>query len=484
MTPPSTFQPALAGFQSTSPPGARPLPAAPRANKQRSLRAATDPLHIALILLMILTISRAHQQFGFISAIRPALLLVAFAFLQAVLNPRLLSEKGLLFTWPPKVIACFVGMACLSVPFGISPGASGLFILEMYTPVIVFAGLLIVAVRRAADLYAFVWALVIGGGILGFFANYVFQLAPAGGGLSRLDNLYMYDANDAGLIFVVVIPMTLLTLQVSRWKGKLLSLVFLQWDWSAIARTGSRGTFIGMLAVGLGLLLLPTGLSVIKRILILGFAAGLLVVAAPAGYWQQMMTITQPTEDYNWTARGGRKQIAKRGIGYMLDHPITGIGIGNFPRAEGTLSDEAKNLSPNSPGIKWSAPHNSHIEAGAELGIPGMVVWSVMLLGGIVGPLRLRRRLPKAWRRGAPDERFIYNATIFVPIAMFGFLVCCTFVSFAYLEPVYILLAFVSGLYVCADSLLRRPAPRAAHDLRRPPPNAPRQLPAQRVAPW
>lgn len=427
------------------------------ARRPRSLRPATDPLHLALMLLMVLTISRAHEQFPFLAVVRPALLLVGFALVQAVMNPRLLSEAGLLGTWPPKLIACFLGMACLSVPFGISPGNSGLFILQSYLSVIVFAGLLIVAVRRAADLYAFVWALVIGGGILAFFADYVFHLTAPDGGLARLNNMYTYDGNDAGLVLVVVIPMTLLTLQVSRWKGKLLSLVFLYWEWVAIARTGSRGAFIGILAVGLGLLLLPNGLAVWKRMVILGTAVSFLLIAAPPGYWKQMMTITDPTSDYNWTARDGRKQVAERGIGYMLGHPITGIGVGNFARAEGTISDKAKTamVDPNTPGIKWSAPHNSHVEAGAELGIPGFVIWASMLIGGIAAPLRIRKRLPKSWQRGARDERFIYSATMYIPLSMCGFLVCCTFVSFAYMDPLYVLLAFVSGLYVCSDRLLR-----------------------------
>jgi len=187
-------------------------------------------------------------------------------------------------------------------------------------------------------------------------------------------------------------------------------------------------------------------------------AALVLLVAAPHGYWRQMKTILSPTEDYNWTQRDGRKQIAKRGIQYMLTYPLAGVGINNFSRAEGTISDKAKNWVEGEGGIRWAAPHNSHIEAGAELGLPGMAIWLAMLIGGIVAPRRLRRRLPTSWRHGAPDERFIYAATVYLPIAMLGFAVSCSFVSFSYLDPIYVLLAFISGLYVCADVMLKRPA--------------------------
>lgn len=435
----------------------QPLPAGagllPRTRSRQTLRVAMDPLHASLVLLMIMSISRVHQQFPFIAVARPALVLVAFSLLYALLNPRLLSEKALFQTWPPRVLAGFALVACLSVPFGISPGASGSFILQLYAPVLVFAALLVVATRKAGDLYALIWSFVIGGGVLAFFANFVFRLSVANG-QARLGDMYMYDANDAGLVLAVCIPLTLLTLHTSGWKGKVLSLLFLYWEWVAIARTGSRGAFVGVIAVGVGLMLFADSIPLLKRLSILAGATVVLLVAAPQGYWKQMQSITSPTEDYNWTAKDGRKQVAKRGLHYMLDYPVTGIGIGNFPRAEGTISDKARNWTPSDAGIRWSAAHNSHIEAGAELGIPGLILWIVMLVGGVVGPLRLRKKLPRSWRRGTQEQRFIYAATGYLPISMLGFIVSSTFVSFAYLDPVYVLLAFVSGLYVCSNAAL------------------------------
>jgi len=438
----------------------------PKARRRQPLRAAMDPLHAALVLLMIMSISRVHQQFAFIAVARPALVLVAFSLLYAFLNPRLLSENALFFTWPPRLLAGFAVIACLSVPFGISPGASGLFILQLYAPVLVFAALLVVAVRKAGDLYVLIWSFVIGGGVLAFFANFVFKLSVTNG-QARLGDMYMYDANDAGLVLTISIPLTLLTLYVAGWKGKLLSLLFLYWEWIAIARTGSRGAFLGVIIVGLGLLLLADGISLLKRAGVLVGAAAVLVIAAPQGYWKQMQSITSPTEDYNWTAKDGRKQVAKRGLQYMLDYPMAGIGISNFPRAEGTISDKARNWTQSEAGIRWSAAHNSHVEAGAELGIPGLILWISMLVGGVVGPLRLRRRLPKAWRHGTQDQRFIYAATSYLPISMLGFIVTSTFVSFAYLDPVYVLLAFVAGLYACADEALKKRSTASARLPRR-----------------
>jgi O-antigen ligase len=138
----------------------------------------------------------------------------------------------------------------------------------------------------------------------------------------------------------------------------------------------------------------------------------------------------------------------------MKSYPLFGIGIGNFARAEGTISDRARNWVPGMAGIKWTAPHNSFVEAGAELGVPGLVLWSSLVFGGIVAMRRLRRRLPKGWAAGDPDQRFLYVATSYLPVALTGFAAGAFFVSFAFLDPIYILAAFMSGMYVCAERKL------------------------------
>jgi O-antigen ligase len=166
-----------------------------------------------------------------------------------------------------------------------------------------------------------------------------------------------------------------------------------------------------------------------------------------------MNTITKPSEDYNLTAAYGRKAIALRGIGYMMQYPFFGIGIGNFGKAECTISPLA--LNPSREGFRCVAPHNSAIEAGACLGIGGIVLWIGMLVGGAIGMLRLGRRVPAAWRRGDAEQRLLISAGRFLAVAFIGFGVTSTFVSFAWLEFIYILAAFAAGLYTAVAKRLR-----------------------------
>jgi O-antigen ligase len=410
-----------------------------------------DPFRLFLVVLTVITISRIHQHYPIVARLRPALLMTAAAAIYAYLNPKKMAAGNLLQTWPARVIAAFGVLACLSVPFGISIGGAGSFILQDYSKTLVFALLIVVAVRNARDLYAFIWAMTISTGILVWMALFVFGLSNKGSQAMRLSNLYTYDANDVGLMVLVGLGFVLLALQTARGWRKLACAAILVGIGATIARTGSRGAFVGALAVGLALLFLLRGVSPAKRVGFVLVATLALVLWAPQGYWDQMRTITSPTADYNWTARDGRKEVFKRGIGYMLDYPIFGIGIGNFHKAECFISDKAKNRLPGT-GIRCSAAHNSWLEAGAELGIPGLLLWAGTIFGGMGAMMRLRRRIPRAWlKRGDAEQRFLALAPTYLLVSLVGFAVSSFFVSFAWMDPLYVILACMAGLYVAVD---------------------------------
>lgn len=450
-------------------------------------RERLDPLRISLFLLTVLTISRIHQHFPALAKLHPALLLAIATGIYALMNPRLINAGRLLQYWPSRVVLSLLFLAGLSVPFGMSMGGSAMFILSTYSKVLIFAYLLIAVMKRPRDLRLFVWAYVISTGILVWLSLFVFQLQASGpGSFARLNNLYSYDSNDVGLVLLVGLPLSLLTLQTSRTMGKIASVLVLAGIGATIARTGSRGAFLGALVVGIALLFVLRHVSVVKRVLFVVVSGLALVVTAPPGYWEQMKTLTSPKEDYNWDANYGRRKVWGRGLGYMMSHPLTGIGIDNFGRAEGTTSSVAKSFV-DKPGwrLKWSAAHNSFIQVGAELGIPGLVLWSVLVFGLFVSPTRLRKRLPSHWARGDPDQRFTYYASVYLPISVIAFIATAFFLSFAYQDIIYMLAAFVTGLFVSVD-VLTRPGPltrvRAGVPPRAPSARAPRRpdIPAWR----
>lgn len=426
-----------------------------RAGYPPATRRKLDALRLAVCALTLLTVSRIHQHFPMLSAARPAVVLAGCAFLYATLKPGALSGAAWFRTWPARVVAGLAILACLSALFGISFGASATTILEDFSKVLIFAFLLMATIRSARDLSGYVWAYVLSAGVLVWLSLFVFGLQKMNSNFYRLDALYSYDSNDVGVVLLVGLGLGVLTFQASRATGRLVSGVILVGIGVTLARSGSRGAFLGLLAVVVALLVLVRGVSVRKRAFFIGAIGVGLVLASPPGYWDQMKTPFHPTSDYNWTAPGGRKEVWLRGLEYMWSYPVFGLGIGNFARAEGMISERAKNWDPSQPGIKWSAPHNSFLEAGAELGLPGLVLWSWLVLGGIVAMYRLHRRLPQAWAGGDREQRFLYLATMYLPVSLTGFAVSGFFLSFAFRDPIYILAAYMTGVYVSVDRKLR-----------------------------
>jgi hypothetical protein len=436
--------------------GPRGAAAAPRSVANTApLSLVRDPLRIALFFLTVITISRVHQHYPVLEKFRPALLLVIAAVGYAYLHPRYLTRTNILRLWPMRLVAALGILACCSAAFGISLGGSALFILGSYTKTLTYALLIALAIRHVRDLYTFVWAYVLSCGILSFFSLFVFGISKRGSYVTRLNNLYTYDSNDLGVVMMVGLPLTLLLITVERGTKRWLLVATLVGIAATMARSGSRGGFLGFVAVGIAALVMVQGVSAARRLLMVAATFLVLAVGAPPGYWKQMGTILSPTKDYNFTDVDGRKAVMQRGLGYMAQYPVFGLGIDNFWRAECTISPKLSSLPVNGP-MRCTPPHNTYLQAGAELGVPGLFVWLALVFGGIFAPLRLRKRLPKSWRRGTQSQRFIYGATCFFPVAMVGFAVTSFFVSFAWMDPIYLLAALLTGLYVSAQSLFER----------------------------
>jgi|SRR5689334_10708238 O-antigen ligase len=416
-----------------------------RVGRERGLKLIFDPLRTLLFLLIIVTISRVHLHYSILAKFRPVLLLSFLAVGYAFLYPRSLAKSNVLRWWPMQMVALIAVLACLSVPFGISLGNSALFIIDDFGKTVAMAFLVALCVRDARDLYTMVWAYVASCGILSYFAVFVFQLVPGSGDTTRLAELYTYDSNDLGVILMIGLALNLLLMFVDRGLKRWLLLVNLVAIAAAMARSGSRGGFLGLVAVALSGLAFINGVPFARRASILAVGLAALAFAAPAGYWRQMSTILAPKQDYNYTYVDGRSALMKRGFGYMMDRPLFGIGIWNFAKAECSISPKIA-LNPQA-GVRCIAPHNSVVQAAAELGIPGLVSWISLVFGLILGPLRLRRRLPD-WRRGTSAQRFLYAGLGLFPVAICGFAVSSFFVTFAFAAPIYLMAALTTGLYI------------------------------------
>jgi O-antigen ligase len=273
----------------------------------------------------------------------------------------------------------------------------------------------------------------------------------------RLGHLYTYDANDLATLIATAMPLGLyFVLAQRRLLLRLLALAGLIILAVGLIRSGSRGGFLAFLAVTAFVLVRVTTIPVRSRV------AGLLVIVAIVcgtasdKYWSQMQTIVHYKQDYNMTSDDGRVRIWLRGLGYMVDHPAFGVGMRNFQVAEGTISPRAK-LQERGIGVWWGAAHNSYVQAGAELGIPGLVLF----LGLLGTALQSLRRVARDALRVHPAGSELSRLAQCLMAALIGFAVGAFFLSLAYADMLYALLAFAVALTKIArgDSAVARARP-------------------------
>ena len=327
----------------------------------------------------------------------------------------------------------------LSVPGSIYQGMSFSFVFNNHIKTILMMLVVIASVRGFPDVERLALAHIVGASIYCLKILTTFQIGADG----RLGDLFFYDSNDLAMLIAATLPFTVyFVARGTRSVHRLVALGAAALLLFAIVKTGSRGGFLALIGVGLFLLFGFRAIRTHVRIgaLIGGFAA-LMVVAGPR-YWQMMGTILHPEEDYNWVGNNdvGRMAIWKRGIGYMEHHPLFGVGANAFPVAEGTISPLAARQKMGI-GLKWSAAHNSFVQVGAELGIPGLLGFIVMLWGIMKSNLSVAG---DAARRGVwTDEASMAQALIG---SLVGYMVGGFFVSQGYSAFLYTLCAMAVAL--------------------------------------
>lgn len=408
---------------------------------------------------MMINITSIQMYLGPVRYLRPGLTFLALALAVALLKPTLVAWKNMTAAYPSRWVLVLFCLAWGSAVFGLSLGSSVSFIWRVYGRNLIFFFLLVVAIRNVRDLALLMWSFVASVGVLAVLAQTVLDLEVTLQGLGRLEGGQgHFDANDIGLILVMALPLALLFFFNGKPLTRMLSLGAMIGIPVTIALTGSRGAMVGLVVIGVAILITLRRISVVKRASILVAVVTGLFLAAPSGYWKQMNTLLNITEDYNYSVDYGRKSVAVRGFGYMIDRPFFGVGVANFTRAEGTISPIASARLSEGLSVEWIAPHNTYVNVGAEIGIPALIIWLSLLFGGTVGLWRLRRRLPASWEYESAERKFLSDACLFLPISFLGFAVSSTFLSHAYTILPYVIFAYLGGLHLLVHKELEKDA--------------------------
>jgi O-antigen ligase len=416
---------------------ARETAAARLANRMsESPDARWNLLLVCVVGYLLTSVARVHQIFPALTALRLAWITGGLAILLYVLDRSESARVRHLFVPTTGYLVGLLAWMTLSVPGSLWPGNSFDLVFDNFAKTVVMYFVVTGALRGIRDVERLATVYWLGAVIYALVVLLRFDVGS--GDLWRLDNLYYYDANEFATFAVAALPLGLYFVQATpRTLARLAGMAALGILALAFAYAGSRGGFVALVAVAAFVVLRYKGIPLRWRL-----SGTLLVGLVMAGamsdrFWDEIGTIASDT-DYNVTEEAGRLNIWRRGVGYMLQYPILGVGPNNFAVAEGTLSPQA-HLQQLGIGVLWSAAHNSFIQVGAELGIPGLILF-VALIASAFGALGRSRR------GSAPSSTRGRDLGHALAASLVGFLVGALFLSLAYSEMLYMLIALAVGL--------------------------------------
>jgi len=289
------------------------------------------------------------------------------------------------------------GLGFASLLTSIYPSRGLKFLVLDHGRTLIVMLIIMASIRSIGDVRKLVWVHIAGAAATSVLILLMYRSFTNG----RMVFQYYYDPNDVAMLLACALPLVFTVFrQGMRVRARIAGLVVVALMVVTIVGTGSRGGFLALLTAGLFGLVRQRSIRPSVRWFGVALLVACMSFAATGGFWERMQTILHPTQDYNWVgqARTGRLEVWRRGVGYMLENPLLGTGLNTFPVAEGRMP-EAVALQEQGIGIKWSAPHNSLIQIGAELGVPALLVY--MALIGLT--MRSMWRLSRSGRGRAAD---------------------------------------------------------------------------------
>ena len=423
----------------------------PSTGGRRPALRTPDALLYAVALMTATYVWRIQDLFPVLGSMKINLL-AAVASFGLVLMDRDPARRVARVRTPIVICALsLIALSILGLPTSLWPRNSAMFLLTGLVPNVVLMILVAMSVRGMNDLR---WLAIVN--VIGACLYSLFVLVTFDGGAGRLGNLIYYDSNDLALVLVCTIPFAILLLVGGGRTHHLLALGSLLLITTTLVKTGSRGGFLGLVAVVAYLLVAFRAIPRRVRILaVAGAFAGISVLAGEE-YWSSIRSLGDPAQDYNWSGMSteGRMEVWKRGLGYLAAHPVLGVGLRNFTIAEGTLSEESRSRAERGSGFKWSTAHNSFLEVAVELGVLGLACFIGMFASAIraLGRIKSPTSRPHASRQStsSPRPEPVSIAAVAVASALtaslVGFIVCGFFVSAAYLSFLYVVLGMTIGL--------------------------------------
>jgi putative inorganic carbon (HCO3(-)) transporter len=386
-----------------------------------SRRATQAGAYISLLLFMVVYFARPGDWIPGLYVVPLAKITAILATLALVFST--LHSRGKL---PREVLCLFLLVGQLFLAAVFSPvwkgGAvqSALGFAKVLVPVVIMALVVTTATRlrqlifvQAASVAVIALVTVLKGRlILGRLEG------TLGGGYA--------DPNDLALAIIISIPMCIALLFLTRnwlwkaaWAAAILVMLY------AVILTGSRGGLIALIAAATAFLWEFAVRGRRRYLLVLALILGVTLGMFSGGMLVERFRETFGSNKVDTAAYESsqiRQQLFWRSVEVTKEHPLFGVGPGNFEQESGS----------------WHVAHNSFAQMSSEGGIPALFLYSLILWSGF--------RNLRATKRFAGNRRIAGIFAKALLASLVGYVIGSCFLSVSYGFFPYILVAYTTAL--------------------------------------
>jgi O-antigen ligase len=326
------------------------------------------------------------------------------------------------------IILVLTAWYAIGVLFALWRGGSAQILAQVWLKTLVIFFLLTQTLVTRERIRLLLWAIILSELVVtGYSVLDSSAAAWTGGRLAGL-NQGILGWNFLGIAAAITIPYigALFVVQRSLLRSCLLAGACLSMLWMLIL-TASRGGLLSVVfSVALTLLLVFRG-SFRGRLIGVGIVGALTLVIsmAPTVFWQRLDTVWGSADIYTDKVAASAQESAEdhvavlvRSIQYTLDHPIFGLGLGNFQVASGT-----ELRRPDA----WMGTHNTFTQISSEAGLPALFLFVGLLITAVRSMARVDKVL--AVNQETLETRMMARATL---ASLLAFAFGAFFVHLAY----------------------------------------------------
>ena len=400
----------------------------------------------ALLAFTLVLFARPQDQLPFLEPLHLAEVFGIFGVVTLIAGRLSRGAPVVKLTLEFGSVLALAGVMLATAPFSIWPGGAVSVVTDLFSKVVVVFALILNTLTTRRRFEQFVNVVVVSCSYVAVRAvlDYAMGINLVEDGRAQGAGGLFGNPNDMALNMVAFLPLAMI---LALGKGRPLLRAVLAIGVpalvAAIIFSKSRGGTLGLVAM---IAVLLYQIRRVKPSIAIAVVAITLVTIPmlPESFTHRMSSIFNPEEDPTGS-REARKRLLREAYHAYLEHPVLGLGAGQF-----------HNYNPTNREETWREAHNAWLQVASELGTGGLIIFAIIVGSGFAAGLQAVKALRRAsarHRRKSREQAVVaarreplqmYAAAVLASLT--GWVVAAMFASVAYYWTLYLVLGLAITL--------------------------------------